>query len=179
MFLNKLPKTIFYDKISKKLCEVFSMNEFKFKQILEICKSENMYEDIKKDDTEDFLYEYLDILIRDMAVNVPSYKQASDAKAKIMSDNEKLWNVVENHKASALSVEDAEMLIDYIRCMKDEHYEASLALYMLGVKDAINGDFTLDFNPDPLMSRKALELVVELAHETGKSVDEIVDFITK
>ena len=28
------------------------MNEFKFKQILEICKSENMYEDIKKDDTE-------------------------------------------------------------------------------------------------------------------------------
>ncbi len=155
------------------------MNEFKFEKILELCKSENMYEDIKKDDTEDFLYEYLDILIRDMAVKAPNYKQASDAKAKIMMDNQKLWDAVENHKASALSVEDVEMLMDYIRCLKDEHYETSLAIYLLGVKDAVNGDFTLDFNPDPLMSRKALELVVELAHETGKSVDDIVSFITK
>lgn len=60
---------------------------------------------------------------------------------------------------------------------KDEINQTLIATYLQGVKDGMNGDYTLDFPLDSIMSHRAFELVIELSKETGKSIDEIANFI--
>lgn len=151
------------------------MNDFE--KVLNLCESENMYAEMKKSELDDLLYEYFNELYKELEKKSVDYKTASNTKNKIMRENETLWNVVENEKVSALTADEVKKLIEYLDALKGENYEASFALYLQGVKDCLNGKFSLDFSHDPLMSHRALELVVELAKETGKSIDEIANFV--
>ena len=147
-----------------------------FKKILDLCKSENMYEDLKNTNTEDYLFEYFNKVYQELEEKSTAYKSASDAKCKIMRDNDKLWNIVENDIPTELYIADVQMLMSYISNLKDENNEVALALYLQGVKDGVKGDFSLDFTPGPRMTDRVLELVVELAKETGKSIDEVAKY---
>ena len=149
-----------------------------FEKVTKLCEEENMFRLMEENsEMADYLFAYFDKLCVKLSKKSVKYKMASDAKNKIMEINKTLWDLVENNKSSALSEEVANMLMEYFDSYKDEINQTLIATYLQGVKDGMNGDYTLYFPLDSIMSHRAFELVIELAKETGKSIDEIANFI--
>ena len=149
-----------------------------FEKVTKLCEADNMFKVMEENsEMADYLFAYFDKLCLELSRKSIKYKMASDAKNKIMEINKTLWNLVENNKSSALSEEDAKMLMQYFDSYKDEINQTLIATYLQGVKDGMNGDYTLDYPLDSIMSHRAFELVIELSKETGKSIDEIANFI--
>ena len=149
-----------------------------FEKVTKLCEKDDMFKVMERNsEMADYLFAYFDKLCLELSKKSIKYKTASDAKNKIMEINKTLWNLVENNKSSALSEEDAKMLMQYFDSYKDEINQTLIATYLQGVKDGMNGDYTLDYPLDSIMSHRAFELVIELSKETGKSIDEIANFI--